>query len=428
MGRRAGGSIVTYDGARDTSFAARFVAYGERRHVTLGKVSDGWTRDKAQEELANILADVRRGRWIPPLPSPEATASADPTFHEFASEWFEAKRRELRPNTVSAYRFELSHHLLPFFGSYRLSEITPRLVDHYKAAKLRESELGGRIGAEYINKQLTRLTQIMETATEYDLIERNPAAGKRRRLKVQRPERTFLDRAEHIAGLLDAAAELDRKARGRDSRNRHALLATLIFAGLRISEALCLRWRDLDLADGRIRVGDSKTAAGVRWVDLLPVLRDVLLALRAEHIDVGSDALVFATASGGQQNPSNVRNRLLAKACEKANETLEEAKEMPLPHLTPHAMRRTFASILVALGRDPRYVMTQLGHADPKFTLKIYAQTMAFGDDQRARLEALVNGELLRLPDENRGRKGRNGLGAGPRKKSPQANESGIPL
>jgi integrase len=398
MGRRPTGSIITRQDARGTTYSARFVAYNRRRHVTFGNSSEGWTRDRAEVALADILSDVRRGRWAPAVPSLKAPVAETPTFHEFASEWFEAKRRELRPSTVSAYRHELSNHLLPFFGGYKLSEITPRVVDTYKAAKLRESEIGGRIGAEYINKQLTRLSQIMETAVEYELVERNPAAGKRRKLRTYRPERAFLDRADHIALLLEAAQELDRKARGRDPRNRHALLATLAFSGLRISEALALRWREVDLANGRIRVGDAKTPAGCRWIDLLPVLRDVLLAQRARHTNAASDALVFPTSTGGQQNPSNVRNRTLAKACETVNERLERAKEPPLPPLTPHALRRTFASLLVALGRDPRYVMTQLGHTDPKFTLKVYAQTMAFGEDQRARLEALVNGTSLSVP------------------------------
>ena len=77
---------------------------------------------------------------------------------------------------------------------------------------------------------------------------------------------------------------------------------------------------------------------------------------------------------------------------ENANEKLERANE------PPHALRGTFASLLVALGRDPRYVMAQLGHTDPKFTLKVCAQTMAFGDDQRARLEALVSGATVAGP------------------------------
>jgi integrase len=399
MGRRATGSIVTRQGVHGTTYSIRFMAYGRRRHVTLGHSCDGWTRDQAEVELADIRSDVRRGRWAPPLPPPEPTGGEGLTFHEFASEWFEAKRRELRPSTVSAYQHELSNHLLPFFGACKLTEITPRLVDAYKAAKLRESEIGGQIGAEYINKQLTRLSQILETAVEYQLVERNPASGKRRKLRTRRPERPFLDRADHIDLLLQAARELDRKARGSDPRNRHALLSTLVFAGLRISEALVLRWGDVDLANGRIRVGDAKTPAGSRWIDLLPVLHDALLAHRARHTDAASDAFVFATGTGSQQNPSNVRNRTLSKAREKANETLERAKESPLPPLTPHALRRTFASLLVALGRDPRYVMTQLGHTDPKFTLKVYAQTMAFGDDHRARLEALVNGTSLADPE-----------------------------
>ena len=54
-------------------------------------------------------------------------------------------------------------------------------------------------------------------------------------------------------------------------------MATLIFAGLRISEACQIERRDVDLANGRINVRRSKTDAGLRDVDLLPVLRDVPL-------------------------------------------------------------------------------------------------------------------------------------------------------
>ena len=60
--------------------------------------------------------------------------------------------------------------------------------------------------------------------------------------------------------------------------------------------------------------------------------------------------------------------------------------------MTPHKLRHTFASILVALGRDPSYVMAQLGHTDPGFTLRVYAHAMRFSDDERAHLKALVEG------------------------------------
>jgi integrase len=54
------------------------------------------------------------------------------------------------------------------------------------------------------------------------------------------------------------------------------------------------------------------------------------------------------------------------KAVEQANEKLVNAGDVPLPEgLTPHKLRHTFASIMVALGVDPGSVMDQLGHADP---------------------------------------------------------------
>jgi integrase len=61
--------------------------------------------------------------------------------------------------------------------------------------------------------------------------------------------------------------------------------------------------------------------------------------------------------------------------------------------LTQHSLRRTFASILVAIGNDPIYVMGQMGHTDPKFTLKVYARAMQRRGDERDRLRALVGEE-----------------------------------
>ena len=55
-------------------------------------------------------------------------------------------------------------------------------------------------------------------------------------------------------------------------------------------------------------------------------------------------------------------------------------------------MRRTFISLLLAIGEDVPYVMGQVGHADPKVTLSIYAQVMFRGEGERERLDALVNG------------------------------------
>ena len=78
---------------------------------------------------------------------------------------------------------------------------------------------------------------------------------------------------------------------------------------------------------------------------------------------------------------------------ERANEKLEERGLYPLPDgLTPHSMRRTFISLLLAIGEDVPYVMGQIGHAGPKVTLSIYAQVMFRGEGEPERLNALVNG------------------------------------
>ena len=61
--------------------------------------------------------------------------------------------------------------------------------------------------------------------------------------------------------------------------------------------------------------------------------------------------------------------------------------------LTPHSLRRTFASLLFALGEPPTYVMSQMGHTTPGLTLALYAREMNRRDGERQRLRALVTDE-----------------------------------
>ena len=157
---------------------------------------------------------------------------------------------------------------------------------------------------------------------------------------------------------------------------RRPLLATFAFAGLRIGELLDLRWRDVDLAGGSLGVGRAKTDAGVRKVKIRPALRDELLAHKASTAHDGQTAFVFGTSEGKRQSPGNVRVRVLAKALERANEALAEREEAPLPPMAPHALRRSFASLLYAIGEAPPVVMAEMGHTDPALALAIYAQAM----------------------------------------------------
>jgi integrase len=225
-------------------------------------------------------------------------------------------------------------------------------------------------------------------AVEYELTDRNPAKGRRRRLAATKPNRPWLDRAEQIIALLDAAGRLDREAQFRPGQRR-ALLATLVFAGLRLGEALSLRWQDIDLAAGVIRIRQAKTPTGIRDINLLPILRDELRAYKARHADE-HDSLLFVTGTGQALDPTNVRRRILAPATESK---LRKKDLPPLPDgLTPHSLRRTFASLLFALGEPPPYVTSQMGHATPSLTLSIYAKEMHRRDGGPAKLRRLAEG------------------------------------
>lgn len=170
--------------------------------MTLGTSADGWSRPRAERELANILADVDRGIWVPAATA-ASVGPVDPGFHEFASEWIAARSGELRETTIADYTWQLSAHLLPFFHRHRLSQITVAEVDRYREHKVRV----GVLSAESINKTITRLGQILAVAEERDLIARNPvrANTRNRKLKTARKRPIYLDTAEQISAILDAA-------------------------------------------------------------------------------------------------------------------------------------------------------------------------------------------------------------------------------
>ena len=129
----------------------------------------------------------------------------------------------------------------------------------------------------------------------------------------------------------------------------------------------------------------------MRTIELLPALRDDLAAHKAGKSRFEPDDYVFPTLAGRRQDASNIRNRILAAAVARANERLDEASEPPLPEgLTPHKLRHTYASILVALGGDPGAVMDELGHTDPAFTLRVYRHDMRRDPAARSRLRSLV--------------------------------------
>jgi transcriptional regulator with XRE-family HTH domain len=86
------------------------------------------------------------------------------------------------------------------------------------------------------------------------------------------------------------------------------------------------------------------------------------------------DTYVIATSTGRRHNPSNLRRDVLFPAAEKANAKLAKLGIAPIGRIGFHALRRTCASLRCACGDDARYTADQLGHEDPRFTLRCYTQ------------------------------------------------------
>ena len=419
-GRPATGGIIKPTD-KQPSFALRFTAYGNREYLTLGRPEDGWTLLRAERELAAVLREVELGTWQPSRRQPPQPQK-DPRFLEFASDWFALKRFEIEPNTARSYRNDLTNHLLPFFAEHKIPEIPIAEVDRYREHKVREkavcqaaidagcplmvevvdkrgrrySRVKKPLSARTINMQIDVLEQILEVAVEHELIPSNPAKGRRRRLKVSKPRPVYLDSAEHIEVMLEAAGELDRDPASR-TKGRHAAIALLMLGGPRASASGALLERDVDLDNGRFLVRQDKTDAGMREVDMLPLLREILTEYRAQKIQeglpTGPNDPLLTTRSGKPRDRHNVRQRVVTPVVTKAEELLTQRGGQPLPQgISPHKLRHTFASVLIAIGKDPAYVMHQLGHTDPAFTLRVYAHIMRRSPQEREKLNALVEG------------------------------------
>jgi integrase len=463
MPRSSCGSILVRtlsDGTR--SYRLRFRAYGERHDVFLHEraacrcgCGGGWDERGARTELGNIQARVRVGVWRPavaPILEQEAPAEM-PSFHEYASSWLQSKldgtigEKPLAANTEAAYRGMLKCHLLPFFASYKLDEIDPRLCLAYKAQKVREAaevrealsagaDLRDRRGRRQvplspssIRKTIGLLGMILEEAQADELITQNPARGKRMRIRVPRPRRTFLEIDELVA-LIEAAAEQDalpaiaaselagdgtraqvarRLSAGRRASSiaaelgistatvsyhaaqligqarpyvgRRIVIEILGRCGVRASELCDLRIRDVRLHDAegaRFQVRDSKTDAGIREVQMTPHLVEAFVdhldRLRRSGRQAEPEDFAVPNLHGGRMSRQRAR-AIVRDACVLATERREAVGLPPLPPITPHSLRRTYISLaLLANSFDVKWVMSQVGHADSKMTLDVYAQ------------------------------------------------------
>jgi len=472
------------------SIRARFTHEGQRHRIVFGRDVEGWTPERGRAELDDVLALLKAGidlseilaRYSPPEDEPQGDAQSV-TFHEYASEWLRRRQRgeigeePLGEASHKDYLWRLAKHILPFFARIPVTEINDTHCQQFRAKLFADREqiaaliaAGGKpthpngqprrpLSQRSIQKLMGLLAQILDDAVEDKLRPDNPARSKRLRVKVPKPNRTFME-IDQLVALLDAARDLEGAPRSTtrakltgdqaaEIRRRvaagetqtalraefeigsgsmsmlvngktyradrrvglRALCATLGYAGPRISEALDLRERDVrlhDPASSRLWIADSKTPTGIRHVEVTPQLRDELLAHRADKVragyPTGPDDFVFCTSDGKRWNEGNVRKRIIVPAAEKATARLAELGQPPLPHVTPHTFRRTYVSImLMATNFDVPFVQRQVGHADSKMTMDVYAQLLDRSKrDHGAAFDALMSN--ARTPSRERKR------------------------
>ncbi len=369
MGRAAKGSIVEPKKPGE-SWALRIPYKGERPYVTLGPKEDGWDREKVEQERDYIMEKVRRGEWSPPEREVIEKPKAVQTFLEFSNEWWDLYEHEWSPRTKKDYKWALELHVLPWFGEMLLSEITKEEVDRFKAAKLKE----GKLAPPQINKCIKRLSQILALAEEYDRIPKNTARGKKRKAKEPPVKRTWVE-PEQALILVEESTDAMKP-----------VVAMLLGTGVRNGELCALEIPDLNLATATAWVGLAKTDAGsYRELDLCAGVVEALTEwiigsepmrrrYEAEHPD---ERPVFLTEHGGvvrRQTEANVDRRL--KTCiKRANKRLEKLKIAQISEkVTPHSLRRTYASVRAVLKDDMKYTSDQLGHKDVRFTMNVYTK------------------------------------------------------
>jgi hypothetical protein len=92
----------------------------------------------------------------------------------------------------------------------------------------------------------------------------------------------------------------------------------------------------------------------------------------------------FGTSTGRRRDPDRFRDRILARAVERASANRAAAGMPPLPEITPHSLRRTWATFAAMIGRDPKWIAAQIGHVSPAFTFSVYQQvaTRRYVDEQ----------------------------------------------
>ena len=304
----------------------------------------GTSRIEAENELAALRTDLNRG--IDVLRKPEQI----PTFKDFAAEFLSV--HAIQKKSYARDDGALKHHLIPFFGSCRLSDIKAQAIEKYK--NKRAGEYDGRqdeeaenrrlVSGATINRELALLKTMLNKAVEWEKIDAAPVNWKCIKRFPENSRERFLTPAEK--------ARLFEKA-GATSPYLRNFLILAINTGLRKGEILGLRWRDIDLASGEIIIEQDrrKNKAALR----IPINRVVIQVLNS--MPQGSECVFYNPRT---MKPVGDVRTAFGAACRNAG----------IKDLRIHDLRHTFATTLSDKGFDIATIRPLLGHSSIAMTSK----------------------------------------------------------
>jgi len=297
------------------------------------------TQPGAKSYEAVLRRRLAAGEPLRPVPP----ASPAITFGEFSAEWFATYvKTNCKPSSQRSREHILRIHLLPWFGSIRLTDMTTSRVEAYKAAKIREG-----LSPKTVNDHLGVLGKCLRDARNWDRPAANP---KLKALRVQDPPIEVLRHEE-----------ADRLLSAMNSNRWRAMATVALHTGLRRGELFGLRWSDVDLENANLMVRQSivEGIAGPpksnreRSVALDQVAVAALASMPRTH------ELVFHRGNGQPLTCSTAQGAL-TRACRRAK----------LRNIGWHTFRHTFASWLVSAKVPLPYVQALLGHSTIEMTMR----------------------------------------------------------
>ena len=316
------------------------------------------------------------------------------TINEMYELWKQIKRG-LKDNTFQNYQFMYNQYVAPRFGKQKISTLVKSDVKRFYNTLADERGLS----IATIDVVHTVLHQVLEMAVDDCYIRRNPSDSVLKELKqavaMKNEKRRALTKQEQNLFL-------DYLRRTPQYQHWYPVFAVMIGTGLRVGEAVGLRWCDIDLDNGMIDVNHTliyyrhavngcycnvhspKTSNGVRTVPMLQFVkeafqeelqRQLAAGIHCQATVDGYTDFIFVNRFGQPQHQGTL-NKALRRIIRDCNdEILLKGKRNPLllPHFSCHSLRHTFTTRMCAAGANIKVIQDALGHADVSTTLNIYA-------------------------------------------------------